>query len=114
MNHTAALEEVMALMQALEKEQHHVQHVARLAVHLFDELEDLHGMGDADRLVLESAALLHDIGWSVAPVPTSHTSSMLSAPAIDTAILFVSCVKIMFTTMRPGCNGRATALDSSG
>ena len=72
MNNTAALEEVMALMQALEKEQHHVQHVARLAVHLFDELEDLHGMGDADRLVLESAALLHDIGWSVAPDGRGH------------------------------------------
>jgi exopolyphosphatase/guanosine-5'-triphosphate,3'-diphosphate pyrophosphatase len=72
MNDTAALEEVMALMQALEKEQHHVQHVARLAVHLFDELEDLHGLGDADRLILESAALLHDIGWSVAPDGRGH------------------------------------------
>lgn len=72
MNQTAALEEVMALMQALEKEQHHVQHVARLAVHLFDELEDLHGLGDADRLVLESAGLLHDIGWSVAPDGRGH------------------------------------------
>ncbi|HKX62788.1 MAG TPA: HD domain-containing protein [Verrucomicrobiae bacterium] len=72
MNSTSALEEVMALMQALEKEQHHVQHVARLAVHLFDELEDLHGLGDADRLVLESAALLHDIGWSAAPDGRGH------------------------------------------
>ncbi len=72
MNRVAALEEVMALMQALEKEQHHVQHVARLAVHLFDELEDLHGLGDADRLVLESAALLHDIGWSKAPDGKGH------------------------------------------
>jgi exopolyphosphatase/guanosine-5'-triphosphate,3'-diphosphate pyrophosphatase len=72
MNHQGALEEATALMQAREKAQPHVQHVARLAVHLFDELEDLHGLGDADRLILESAALLHDIGWSVAPDGRGH------------------------------------------
>ncbi len=72
MNRPAALEEVLALMSAREKEQPHVQHVARLAVHLFDELEDLHGLGDDDRFLLESAALLHDIGWSVAPAGRGH------------------------------------------
>jgi exopolyphosphatase/guanosine-5'-triphosphate,3'-diphosphate pyrophosphatase len=72
MNQSAASEEVMALMQAREKEQPHVQHVARLAVHLFDELEDLHGLGDYDRFILECAALLHDIGWSVAPDGRGH------------------------------------------
>lgn len=72
MNNTAAIEEVTALMQALEKEQHHVLHVARLATHLFDEMEDLHGLGDSDRLILEAAALLHDIGWSVATDGRGH------------------------------------------
>src|SRR5262245_5882586 len=72
MNAEAAREEFLALMQALEKEPHHVQHVARLAVHLFDELEDLHGLSDHDRLILEAAACLHDIGWSASPDGKGH------------------------------------------
>ena len=72
MNVESAREEYLALMQALEEELPHVQHVAKLAVHLFDELEDLHGLGDHDRLILEAAACLHDIGWSVSPDGSGH------------------------------------------
>ncbi|MEY2408677.1 MAG: hypothetical protein QOF48_1347 [Verrucomicrobiota bacterium] len=72
MNGTDAREEVMALMQALEEEPHHVQHAAALAVQLFDELESLHGLGDPDRFILEGASLLHDIGWSVAQDGPGH------------------------------------------
>lgn len=72
MNVEAARQEFLALMQALEEEPHHVQHVAMLAVHLFDEVEDLHGLGDHDRLLLEAAACLHDIGWSAAPDGKGH------------------------------------------
>ena len=72
MNVDAARAEVMALMQALEEEPHHVQQVSRLAVELFDALEDLHGLGDHDRFILEAAGLLHDIGWSVARDGKGH------------------------------------------
>ena len=72
MNLPAAREEVLALMQALEEEPHHVQHVATLALQLFDELEELHGLADHDRFILEAAALLHDIGWSVSPDGSGH------------------------------------------
>lgn len=72
MNIEAAREEFLALMQRLEEEPHHVQHVAQLALRLFDELEDLHGLGDHDRLLLEAAACLHDIGWSVSPDGRGH------------------------------------------
>jgi exopolyphosphatase/guanosine-5'-triphosphate,3'-diphosphate pyrophosphatase len=72
MNIDAARAEVHALMNALEEEPHHVQHVAGLAVHLFDELEDLHGLGDHERFLLEAAGCLHDIGWSVATHGTGH------------------------------------------
>ena len=72
MNVDAARAEVMAFMQALEEEPHHVQQVSRLAVQLFDALEDLHGLGDHDRFILESAGLLHDIGWSVAHDGKGH------------------------------------------
>ncbi len=40
----------------------HGRNVAQLAVKLFDELKAEHGLGPRDRLLLEVAALLHDIG----------------------------------------------------
>jgi exopolyphosphatase/guanosine-5'-triphosphate,3'-diphosphate pyrophosphatase len=40
----------------------HATHVARLAVALFDDLKSEHGLSARDRLRLEVAALLHDIG----------------------------------------------------
>lgn len=43
----------------------HAQHVARLAVLLFDDLRALHGLEDDDRELLEFAALLHDVGFVV-------------------------------------------------
>lgn len=72
MNVAAAREEVVALMQRLEEEPHHVQQVAALALQLFDALEDLHGLTDHDQFILEAAALLHDIGWSVSADGKGH------------------------------------------
>jgi exopolyphosphatase/guanosine-5'-triphosphate,3'-diphosphate pyrophosphatase len=40
----------------------HARQVALLATRLFDELRAEHGLGSRDRLLLEVAALLHDIG----------------------------------------------------
>lgn len=40
----------------------HAQHVALLAGQLFDALRPEHGLADRDRLLLEVAALLHDVG----------------------------------------------------
>jgi exopolyphosphatase/guanosine-5'-triphosphate,3'-diphosphate pyrophosphatase len=40
----------------------HARNVAHLATRLFDELRPEHGLGDRDRLLLEVAAVLHDIG----------------------------------------------------
>lgn len=44
--------------------QSHSRTVAGLATHLFDQLRGLHAMNDHDRLLLECAGLLHDIGWA--------------------------------------------------
>lgn len=44
----------------------HGRHVAKLAVSIFDQLEDVHGLGRADRRVLMAGALLHDIGAFIA------------------------------------------------
>ncbi len=43
----------------------HAEHVAMLALQLFDQLASLHGYGTWERELLEHAATLHDIGVSV-------------------------------------------------
>jgi exopolyphosphatase/pppGpp-phosphohydrolase len=68
----AAWAEVSSLMSAMEREPAHARQVARLALRLYDDLMDLHGGGATERFLLESAALLHDIGWSVSPDGTAH------------------------------------------
>jgi len=40
----------------------HSRHVARLCMTLFDELGKVHGMNHRQRMMLETAAILHDIG----------------------------------------------------
>jgi exopolyphosphatase/guanosine-5'-triphosphate,3'-diphosphate pyrophosphatase len=40
----------------------HGLQVARLSLSLFDQLQDLHGLGQSDRRLLLTAAILHDIG----------------------------------------------------
>lgn len=72
MNFDAAREEFLALMHTLEKDVPHVQHVSQLALHLFDELSDLHGLGDQDRFLLDAAGHLHDIGHSTPSASKGH------------------------------------------
>lgn len=43
----------------------HSSHVAALCLSLFDALRPEHGLGERERLLLESAAILHDIGTIV-------------------------------------------------
>ena len=72
MNTAAARAEFLAVMRRLEPEPPHVLQVARLALRLFDELVELHRLGEEERVLLEAAACLHDIGWSVAPDGAKH------------------------------------------
>jgi exopolyphosphatase/guanosine-5'-triphosphate,3'-diphosphate pyrophosphatase len=46
-------------------EEQHARHVADLALRLFDACRPLHGLGSAERDLLEYAALLHDIGYHI-------------------------------------------------
>lgn len=59
-------QQVLASAQALgEKYRYdasHAKNVAQLAIRLFDELRAEHGLAPRDRLLLEVAALLHDVG----------------------------------------------------
>lgn len=49
----------------LDSDQHHSEHVRELARMLFDQLRPVHGLPAESRLLLEAAALLHDIGHIV-------------------------------------------------
>lgn len=58
----ASRQEILELMFQKENRPGHVAHVSRLALQLFDGLQPLHGLGARERLLLEAAAHLHDIG----------------------------------------------------
>lgn len=53
------------LMSQYETEPEHVLHVRDLALQVFDGLQAWHQLSDEDRLILDAAASLHDIGWKV-------------------------------------------------
>ena len=57
------LKTVLRLAQTCEYELEHTNQVTFLAVRLFDELQNLHQLGEIERSWLVYAALLHDIGW---------------------------------------------------
>jgi exopolyphosphatase/guanosine-5'-triphosphate,3'-diphosphate pyrophosphatase len=56
----------------------HARQTARLALRLFDRIGSLEGLGREDRVVLEIAALLHDIGIVVSPIKHhKHTAYLI-------------------------------------
>jgi exopolyphosphatase/guanosine-5'-triphosphate,3'-diphosphate pyrophosphatase len=56
--------ETLRLRDRYDDEPVHSDHVARLALQLFDALEPWHRLSGRERDLLEAAALLHDIGWT--------------------------------------------------
>jgi exopolyphosphatase/guanosine-5'-triphosphate,3'-diphosphate pyrophosphatase len=72
MNVEAMRAEALELMGRLEVEPSHVRHVTALALSLFDQMRGLHQLAERERLILEAAASLHDIGWSVAKDGKGH------------------------------------------
>ncbi len=66
------IEESLALRARYDEEPSHSDHVAKLALQIFDGLESWTGLGDRPRELLHSAAILHDIGWSQTPDGKGH------------------------------------------
>ena len=58
--------EVRRLHDEFTPDDDHDPHVAELAVQLFDVTRELHGLGDDQRRLLHQAAMVHDIGQSLA------------------------------------------------
>ena len=57
------LEEVRKTARSVSHNEGHSNQVTRLAMRLFDELGELHGLGAEERFWLQCAGILHDIGW---------------------------------------------------
>jgi exopolyphosphatase / guanosine-5'-triphosphate,3'-diphosphate pyrophosphatase len=55
----------MRLASQMDEDTAHSEHVAQLALQLFDATADVHGLGDDSREVLEAAALLANVGLFV-------------------------------------------------
>jgi exopolyphosphatase/guanosine-5'-triphosphate,3'-diphosphate pyrophosphatase len=73
MKTVSALEkESLALRGRYDEEPSHSDHVAALALQIFDGLGSWHKLGARSRELLQSAALLHDIGWSQTPDGKGH------------------------------------------
>jgi exopolyphosphatase/guanosine-5'-triphosphate,3'-diphosphate pyrophosphatase len=61
----------------------HGRHVANLAVKLFDQLRGEHGLSERDRLLLQVAALVHDVGVYISlRQHHKHSQYLLSASQI--------------------------------
>ena len=56
---------ILALAHRCHVSETHALHVARLALRLFDQTKELHRCGQREREWLESAAILHDIGYVI-------------------------------------------------
>lgn len=59
-------------MEKFEARPVHVQHVTALALQLFDQIATLHGLGPRERMLLEMAGLLHDIGHRSTNAAVGH------------------------------------------
>ena len=64
MKTAAILEEAIELCGGNDFEQQHAVQVAKLSLKLFDKLQPLHRMGNSERIWLQVASLLHDVGKS--------------------------------------------------
>jgi exopolyphosphatase/guanosine-5'-triphosphate,3'-diphosphate pyrophosphatase len=64
-------EEVLRATHILAERYHsdprHGDHVSKLCLHLFTHLQDLHQMGDHEALLLQCAAILHEVGSYISP-----------------------------------------------
>jgi putative phosphoesterase len=79
---------IKKVAQKYEDDTAHSDQVRKLALKLFDKLESLHNLGALERYWLESAAILHDIGWSKGG--TGHNKSSLKLILNDCDLPFTT------------------------
>lgn len=57
---------VLSVARRYDYDSAHSHKVARLATRIFDDTHELHGLGEAERRMLQYASLLHDVGYHIA------------------------------------------------
>lgn len=57
---------VLSIARRFEYDAAHSHHIARLATAIFEDTKKLHRLGEAEKRLLQYAALLHDIGYRIA------------------------------------------------
>lgn len=62
------LKSVIELAKSYNVDLNHAQQVSKISLTIFDELRDIHKLGDQARELLHYAAILHDIGYYISPV----------------------------------------------
>jgi exopolyphosphatase/guanosine-5'-triphosphate,3'-diphosphate pyrophosphatase len=67
---------VLKLAKSCNFENRHTKHVTKLALKLFDDLQELHKLGSRDKFTLLCAGILHDIGVHTEG-PKSHHKTAL-------------------------------------
>lgn len=73
----------LALLKKYEADPKHAEHVSELACDLFDQLKTLHKLSKRDRLLLDLAALLHEVGNFIgAPGHHRHAYYIISESPI--------------------------------
>ncbi len=72
--HDIRFESVNQLADSCNYDKIHCQHVAKLALHLFDQLKELHHLNDVYHEYLDAAARLHDIGYHISRNQHHHHS----------------------------------------
>jgi exopolyphosphatase/guanosine-5'-triphosphate,3'-diphosphate pyrophosphatase len=68
----ALSQESLKLRARYDEEPSHSDHVAMLALQIFDGLQSWHRLDARSRELLQSAAVLHDVGWSQTPDGKGH------------------------------------------
>jgi len=81
----AELKAVLKVAKQCNYESKHTRHVTKIALEIFDDLEDLHQLGPHERYYLLCAALLHDIGVHTEGPQGHHKTALniiLSTPML--------------------------------
>lgn len=90
---------VMELARRCHFDEPHAQHVTRLALSLFDQTRELHGLGEEDEELLEYAGLLHDVGFHISP-SGHHKHAQYLIETADMAGFSRDEVEVMALTAR--------------
>ena len=106
------IEKVLSAKQKYKTDAGHEKQVGRLALKLFDDLKDMHRIGNAGRMLLECAAILHDIGWSLGG--KGHNKRSMKLILNDKSLPLTSEERVIVGSIARYHRKRMPSVDDSG